>query len=129
MTTDQINWPTLEEWADALESGEYPQGRGQLNGKGYCCLGVYADLCVKRGIGGWQRSLGGGYDYIVHGVFYGVFYGRQLPTLFGPVCGIGHGFHPDLPLTQLNDGGTPFHEIAKLIRAKARADDQGRLVP
>lgn len=46
------------EWADMLESGEYPQCKGQLervnpeSGEtvGYCCLGVLDLLAIKRGI-------------------------------------------------------------------------------
>lgn len=36
-------------WCDALESGEYIQGKGGLclNGK-YCCLGVLTDLYMKQ---------------------------------------------------------------------------------
>lgn len=37
-------------WCDALESGEYIQGKKALclNGK-YCCLGVLTDLYMKQG--------------------------------------------------------------------------------
>jgi hypothetical protein len=38
-------------WTEALESGEYPQGKNRLlmNGK-YCCLGVLCDLAIKAGV-------------------------------------------------------------------------------
>ena len=46
-------------WVDALESGEYEQGTGQLckidlitNKRYYCCLGVLCDLAAKEGVVG-----------------------------------------------------------------------------
>lgn len=46
----------LTEWAEALESGEYVQGRATLTYvspdglKQYCCLGVLCELAVKAGV-------------------------------------------------------------------------------
>lgn len=39
-------------WIEALESGQYQQGRGMLrNEKGeYCCLGVLCELAVQEGV-------------------------------------------------------------------------------
>lgn len=35
----------IQTWVDALRSGEYQQCQETLhNGKGYCCLGVYAKV-------------------------------------------------------------------------------------
>ena len=44
--------PLVNKWIDALESGEYQQGRGKLRTKDnkFCCLGVLCDLAVKEGI-------------------------------------------------------------------------------
>jgi hypothetical protein len=40
-------------WIDALESGDYQQGRGALkDGATYCALGVLADVASKRQVGG-----------------------------------------------------------------------------
>lgn len=39
------------QWVAALRSGEYQQGRGQLNFNGhYCCLGVLCEIAVKAGV-------------------------------------------------------------------------------
>lgn len=39
------------DWADRLESGEYPQGRSALNEFGkFCCLGVLSEMAVEAGI-------------------------------------------------------------------------------
>jgi hypothetical protein len=38
-------------WIDALNSGEYTQGRGYLQKNGdFCCLGVLCDLAEKEGV-------------------------------------------------------------------------------
>lgn len=38
-------------WIDALESGNYAQGRGALNTDGeFCCLGVLCDIAADLGI-------------------------------------------------------------------------------
>lgn len=55
MTEIITKFPTKEEWTAALRSGEYRQGFGMLAratnvGTEYCCLGVYQDLCINRGI-------------------------------------------------------------------------------
>lgn len=44
--------PLVDKWLNALESGEYQQGRGKLRTKDnkFCCLGVLCDLAVKEGI-------------------------------------------------------------------------------
>lgn len=45
ITIDQLN-----DWLDALRSGQYPQGRGQLKApNGFCCLGVLADRLDPNG--------------------------------------------------------------------------------
>jgi hypothetical protein len=52
------------QWLAALRSGEYQQGKGQLNcDNTYCCLGVACDIAVKEGMGRWQK---GSSDYINH---------------------------------------------------------------
>ena len=45
----------IEEWVEALRSGEYKQGGGKLrNGDKFCCLGVACDLYMQAtGDGGW----------------------------------------------------------------------------
>lgn len=53
-------------WADALESGQYQQGKHYLHPKGvdgqdtFCCLGVLCDVAMERGVfvGRWDTSYG-----------------------------------------------------------------------
>ena len=48
-----IDWTLYDEWADALESGKYPQCRGKLHDPdGYCCLGVLVELAYGPDI--WE---------------------------------------------------------------------------
>ena len=46
-----MNPEVKAQWVEALRSGEYEQGRNelQLNGR-FCCLGVLCDLAVKAGV-------------------------------------------------------------------------------
>jgi hypothetical protein len=39
-----------DEWVRRLRSGNYPQGRRELNGRsGYCCLGVLCEVAADQG--------------------------------------------------------------------------------
>lgn len=53
------NTENMAKWAEALESGEYEQGRNHLaiigedteSGKTfYCCLGVACEVAIKNGV-------------------------------------------------------------------------------
>ena len=49
-----------ERWIEALESGKYTQGRGQLRLQdSFCCLGVLCDLVNPNG---WVQQQGGGWE-------------------------------------------------------------------
>jgi hypothetical protein len=47
-----MNKEFVLEWIEALESGEYRQGRGSLRtyDDKYCCLGVACDLLVQKDV-------------------------------------------------------------------------------
>ena len=53
-----MNNEIKEWWCDALESGEYEQGQGQLHcsmSNTFCCLGVLTDIYIKKtGLGLWN---------------------------------------------------------------------------
>ena len=115
-------------WADALESGEYEQGRLTLErtledgSAKYCCLGVLCELAIADGVYVQKLSR----PYVEPGdshALYGVeresvslpeevmrWSGVQTKQAFVP------GAHT---LLAQNDRGTPFSEIAKIIRANA----------
>lgn len=112
-----------EMWASELESGNWDQCQNRLKaGKGqeakYCCLGVLTRLAVREGV-------------------VSRFIGREgMSTLSEPVmkwAGIvsRSGFYQpsatartDNPyagnLARMNDSGTPFAEIAKVIRKRPK---------
>lgn len=102
-----------DKWVEALRSGKFPQGRGNLfNGRRYCCLGVYAITigCSKAHIRPHSNLHG------VLGVDLSVF---NTPTLRGEiVCD---------DLAQMNDGtgdgGRTFNEIADWIEQNIPATD------
>ena len=106
-------------WIQALESGEYEQGVGQLQKNGhYCVLAVLCDLHRKMTNQGDWFSLD---FYRTHGdqkvsryyptaeveKWAGVPSNSQWNVV---VDGENHGLH------ELNDNGTPFSELAKLIK-------------
>lgn len=94
-------------WADALESGKYPQTTGVLkNGDGYCCLGVACLLAGKEFDGddstGWHISQ----------------HMCTLPESVEAHLGMNSevGKYPGGVLADLNDSGSSFKEIAAIIR-------------
>ena len=113
-----INIPELEEWINALKSGEYTQGVGQLRKDDkYCCLGVYCDLQAKKGLGEWR----GNYFWHSKGGYTGT--GGENVVL-PPMNLIGTGqrnlplFRGGglLPMDALNDRvKLSFEEIAELL--------------
>lgn len=114
----------LDEWADALESGEYEQTTHVLHAyEGFCCLGVYFDACVG---GEWEAAtLDCEYNVNDNGEYTGTW----IPAAHGKrVSGYASrdAFLPQklLPkpvqkaLVTLNDGeGLTFKQIAAIVRS------------
>lgn len=91
---------TMQKWINALRSGEYDQGAGDLfKGGQYCCLGVLCDVL------GYQPSEGD-YDFVT-------------PKAKRPVNAVG-GIGPD---SESNEGiaGLPL----QVRRTLADWNDQG----
>jgi hypothetical protein len=114
-----------ELWAQALESGEYDQGAGQLVRRTsahtppqYCCLGVLCDLANKAGVKGGQI------DNKLYGWNFGT-NGATLPEIVIEWAGMnspGGDFMDEGDLDVLisrNDDGDSFTEIAAIIREHA----------
>lgn len=126
-------------WVAALESGKYEQATGCLNsGRGMCCLGVLTDLYGKeKGLSWARESLDqnyhlGGLEYLESGLA-----GKEVLDWSGISTRAGslpfvtrdtYKFHgedqvdPDdisyqACLSELNDGGVSFSQIADLIKA------------
>ena len=119
LTPDQI-----EEWASALEGGKFGQAKGQLRDchGGFCCLGVLAELKGELSkMGRFTRPEETDEDLLV-GYHDGEFYETVTDTYY---------LDRDLQdeLAGLNDDGTPFPEIAKVIRDRllpTETDETGR---
>lgn len=121
------------QWLEALRSGEYTQGQGYLSssrnvsftsrkkpqGQTYCCLGVLCDLAVKAGVpvktvveAGVTRY-DGMMAYLPDSVLNWA--GPRGLTNSGRVS-------PKVLLSELNDKGVTFEEIANLIEENVVED-------
>lgn len=116
-----------EVWITALESGEYKQSDGRLDGPhGFCCLGVAAHLAstrddidveIEREITGntiSYREKGSGRDSMTLGD--GMVRTLGLHDGEGSLMRQSGEDAPD-SLVIANDDGMSFKEIAKLLRA------------
>lgn len=105
-------------WIDALESGNYPQGRGALNIDGkFCCLGVLCDIAADLGI--VER---GTPAEPFHRVRYGnasTVVPREVMTWAGLESEVGDyvngGSTGDYLANDNDERGKSFAEIAKII--------------
>jgi hypothetical protein len=106
--------PTIrDQWITALLSGDYPQGKAYLHrGSKWCCLGVLSDLAVKAGVIPPPVEHDGVYMY---GADY---YSETLPPEVCEWADINrNGSYGDGDcLSNRNDHGATFEEIAELIR-------------
>lgn len=133
--------PEIKElWVEALESGEYTQGKKVLHNQDnntFCCLGVLCDLAVKAGL---DIEIGEREDVVVDikpeeyehvrgdVTTYDNSY-TALPASVMEWAGIEHdvadfwiddehgGRHSDC-LTRVNDAGGTFESIATIIKEK-----------
>jgi hypothetical protein len=95
----------IETWVTALESGEYDQCTHSLyNGKGYCCLGVYAKVVL-----GYNDKDISPTHYTDDNAGPTKIYKEIRVNLYeeGEIYGKG---------ITMNDSGGSFIDIAKMIR-------------
>ena len=131
-----MNGDIKDLWIDALLSGEYQQGTGQLHtqetdGTDYfCCLGVLTDLAIKNGVpleievqsadtGERRIAYNGCYEYLPRAVAEWA----GVPTQGSYKIARSGGNGVDLPalewtqsLAELNDQGFSFESIAEEIK-------------
>ena len=117
-----MNPDVKEKWLEALRSGKYKQGTGALNKDGrFCCLGVLCDLFAEDDDcnGAWQELDENALTFKPDGRP-----GRHafLPDAVAEWAGIE--ISPSDPfvsddndetLSQLNDSGRTFRQIADII--------------
>lgn len=105
-------------WVEALRSGEYKQGKGNLKQDGnFCCLGVLCDISKQ---GEWESVKVNGSLNLIRGYYDG--FTSYLPTSVEKWAGISssNGLFLDeknweTSLSSLNDKGHSFEEIADII--------------
>jgi hypothetical protein len=111
-------------WVAALRSGEFSQGSGRLRWTGgagtapddsMCCLGVACEV--------FRRHTGNG-EWDANGIFRldGVAVKSHPPGAvvkwLGLTTDTGYARADGTPLTDLNDDGVPFEEIADRIESE-----------
>ena len=120
-------------WIDALLSGEYKQGTGQLHtqetdGTDYfCCLGVLTDLAIKNGVpleievqsadtGERRIAYNGCYEYLPLAV--AEWAGVPTQGSYNLVASEDNErvTAATQSLAELNDEGYPFEDIAEEIK-------------
>lgn len=103
-----------EEWLTALRSGKYNQAKGILYDKhknGYCCLGV---ACAIKYPIHYLKSEEGGYAGIIEKSEYHLQFNlKKIPDQLKGGEEIENDFVNQL--TDMNDGGKSFNEIADWI--------------
>lgn len=119
-------------WIAALLSGRYQQAQGALrNGDAFCCLGVACDVYrVETGQGEWLEPVrrngdrgspfrtGSTRDALEDAAMPRPVAGWFLgdPDEYDPLVEIAEeGESRILPLSELNDAGTTFTEIARYL--------------
>lgn len=113
---EKMNSKVKKLWLKALRSGKYKQTKGVLkNHKGYCCLGVLADIYNKDKINsGWKYD-----DYLKQ-----YRYEEKVGVLSDNICKWANistqgGFHnikgEYKALVTFNDRGKSFKQIANYI--------------
>lgn len=112
-----------ERWVQALRSGQYKQGVGELHpsSKSYCCLGVLCDLYrIEQGKGEWVWQ-----KQHTEWLFRVSDREQEVAVLPPTVCQWadmtsteGAITNVEEGLAALNDSGSTFSELADLIEKK-----------
>jgi hypothetical protein len=115
-----VNKDIKERWLIALRSGEYHQGKEWLKNDGnFCCLGVLCDLHAKETGTYWEALSDNVGSYMESS--------ETLPAKVQEWAGLPHtcgasldfqadeGLTLTRDITELNDSGHTFKEIADLI--------------
>ena len=120
MKTEPMNPVVKEKWLEALRSGEYKQVDGFLRTRsdGYCCLGVLSQIASDEGVVDQPKEVNGAYRWTnENGASNNMYLLPEVMEWAGLDSHSGSITTEDyhLSLSQKNDEGTPFSEIADLI--------------
>ncbi len=116
-----MNSQVKQQWTTALRSGEYTQGRWNLQTEqGFCCLGVLCDVYAKETGTEWEVSITDDDEPLTYYSFEGR--STNLPESVVKWAGLDHespfvkyASGETNELAGLNDQGYTFEEIAQLI--------------
>jgi len=98
-----------------LRSGLYQQIRGKLRDRrGFCAVGVLADIAVERGLGRWHEDSGGTF-WFVPAARPDIMHWTSLPSYV--LDELGFKVSDACRLTKANDRGFTFDDVAGLVRA------------
>lgn len=107
----KVNVERIKEWIKELRSGRYTRCSGELtDGTNYCCLGVLCQingLLLTKGTATYGR-------YYYH--FQNETNADVLPKAFLNYIGLTD--NQQRALSQMNDGGSTFLEIADYLERK-----------
>ena len=99
MTIHQSDVDLMDEWVDALRSGKYDQGHGQLREQNsFCCLGVLCDIYSEDG---WNEV--GEYTFPESKPGKPGFYPTSHSALEGELKDIAIKFIPQSECIEMND--------------------------
>lgn len=127
MNPSVMNPEVKKEWVAALRSGKYDQGMGSLklevsDTQLYCCLGVLCELAVEAGVippGERHEDQPKNYSYYFLGedefLPSEVMTWANLDTNNGIYKPADNVWGYDQALTDLNDNGKSFNELADII--------------
>lgn len=101
-------------WVEALRSGEYEQGRNNLNCENkFCCLGVLCELAIKNGLKIKKQI--GHYDQVVIYNCKSTYPPAEVIEWAGMWSRYGVFNGETNSLANLNDNGKSFAYIADII--------------
>lgn len=113
----------IDIWVGALRSGHFKQAQHTLSdGEGLCCLGVLAMVAPEE----WGLTLTdindreAGYDHRLKVTYRGSSQFQILPRSFWTDSGLEELIGPQDDLTNPNDNGATFNELANIIEKYAR---------
>ena len=118
--TPKPNKRVIKRWVEALRSGKYKQGAGQLRtGDSFCCLGVLCDLHSRTKDGSKWEGMNEPPNVLEFPVYLGE--GAQLPSPVAVWAGLP-SCNPSVEirgkshrLSHFNDNGKRFDTLANAI--------------
>ena len=113
-----MNQDVKARWVEALQSGNFTQGRGLLRSTDdrYCCLGVLCEVYRRYNHSNVDWALRENYTY------YDFMVGEEISAVDLPktiLAWAGLSARQAGTLIDLNDSDVPFDSIAKVIDAFA----------